>query len=84
MRCLNKLYCRQLLGQNLSGLEVEELKNLENHLEMSLHNIRQKKVISASRCGDQAPDECSWHLSSQDNLIINQIQELKKKVSWSI
>jgi len=37
-------HCRQLLGQQLSGLDVKDLQNLENKLEMSLRNIRMKKV----------------------------------------
>jgi MADS-box transcription factor len=35
---------RQLLGQQLSGLDVKDLQNLETKLEMSLRNIRIKKV----------------------------------------
>ncbi|KAM0851481.1 hypothetical protein ACQ4PT_052384 [Festuca glaucescens] len=34
---------RQLLGQHLSGLGLEDLKSLENQLDMSLHNIRLTK-----------------------------------------
>nr|CAB3483034.1 unnamed protein product [Digitaria exilis] len=34
---------RQLLGQQLSGLDVKDLQSLENKLEMSLRNIRMKK-----------------------------------------
>ncbi|KAG8047337.1 hypothetical protein GUJ93_ZPchr0008g12340 [Zizania palustris] len=36
-------YHRQLLGQQLSGLAVEDLQNLDNKLQMSLRNIRLKK-----------------------------------------
>ncbi|KAL5220117.1 hypothetical protein ABZP36_024830 [Zizania latifolia] len=36
-------YHRQCLGQQLSGLAVEDLQNLDNKLEMSLRNIRLKK-----------------------------------------
>lgn len=37
-------HCRQLLGQQLSGLGMRDLQNLENKLETSLRNIRVKKV----------------------------------------
>jgi MADS-box transcription factor len=36
---------RQLMGQELSGLGLKELQNLENQLEMSIHAVRTKKVI---------------------------------------
>jgi len=36
------------MGQQLSGLDVKDLQNLENTLEMSLRNIRLKKVTSQS------------------------------------
>lgn len=35
---------RQLMGDDLSGLNVNELSNLEHQLESSLHIIRMKKV----------------------------------------
>jgi hypothetical protein len=33
------------MGEELSGLGVRDLQNLENRLEMSLSNIRMRKVI---------------------------------------
>ncbi|XP_020572218.1 MADS-box transcription factor 23-like isoform X2 [Phalaenopsis equestris] len=34
---------RQLMGEDINGLSIKELQNLENQLETSLHAIQQKK-----------------------------------------
>lgn len=36
---------RQMMGEQLSGLSVEDLKKLEHQLELSLRDVRMKKVI---------------------------------------
>ena len=75
---------RQLLGQNLSGLRLEDLKGLENQLETSLHNIRLAKVISSVNSHEQGScirSADTTYYSSQDQLMIDELEELNKKVS---
>uniref|UniRef100_A0A0E0LV50 MADS-box transcription factor 23-like n=1 Tax=Oryza punctata TaxID=4537 RepID=A0A0E0LV50_ORYPU len=66
-------YHRQLLGQQLSGLDVEDLQNLESKLEMSLKNIRLRK--------DNVMMDQIQELSRKGSLIHQENMELHKKVS---
>ncbi|XP_062184121.1 MADS-box transcription factor 27-like isoform X1 [Phragmites australis] len=64
---------RQLMGQDLSGLSVKELQNLENQLEMSLRCIRMKK--------DQLLIDEIHELNRKGSLIQHDNMELYKKVN---
>ncbi|XP_062234191.1 MADS-box transcription factor 23-like isoform X2 [Phragmites australis] len=64
---------RQLLGQNLSGLDFEDLKSLENQLEMSLQNIRLKK--------DELMIDEIQELNRKENLMHHENEELRHKIN---
>ncbi|KAL3724000.1 hypothetical protein ACJRO7_036078 [Eucalyptus globulus] len=64
---------RQLMGQELSGLSVKELQNLENQLEMSLKGIRVKK--------DQILIDEIRELNRKGDLMHQENRDMHKKVN---
>ena len=86
------LYCRQMRGEELEGLSVEELRQMERKLEAGLHRVLSTKVgwllmvfsnLALASC-------LSWSfvytciftqcMSLQDQLFLQQISELQQKV----
>ncbi|KAG7539975.1 Transcription factor MADS-box [Arabidopsis thaliana x Arabidopsis arenosa] len=65
---------RQMMGEQLNGLSVNELNSLENQLEISLRGIRMKK--------EQMLTQEIQELSQKRNLIRQENLDLSRKVQW--
>uniref|UniRef100_M8BD65 MADS-box transcription factor 27 n=1 Tax=Aegilops tauschii TaxID=37682 RepID=M8BD65_AEGTA len=64
---------RQLLGQHLSGLGLEDMRGLESQLETSIHNIRLTK--------DQLMIDEIEELNKKESLVHQENIELHKKLN---
>ncbi|KAH0844250.1 hypothetical protein HID58_090542 [Brassica napus] len=72
LHALQENHSRQIMGEQLNGLSVNELNNLENQLEISLRDIRTKK--------EQMMNHEIQELSQKRNLIYQENLELSRKV----
>nr|CAB3447020.1 unnamed protein product [Digitaria exilis]CAB3450172.1 unnamed protein product [Digitaria exilis] len=81
---------RQLMGEDLSGLNVKELQSLENQLETSLRGVRSKKdhllideIHELNRKASLFHQE-NMELYNKINQIRQENTELYKKVAYKL
>ncbi|CAN6986216.1 unnamed protein product [Brassica oleracea var. botrytis] len=72
LHALQENHSRQIMGEQLNGLSVNELNNLENQLDISLRGIRTKK--------EQMMNHEIQELNQKRNLIYQENLELSRKV----
>ncbi|KAF8032042.1 hypothetical protein BT93_D1062 [Corymbia citriodora subsp. variegata] len=78
--------CRQLMGEQLSGLSVNNLENLENQLEKSLKGVRAKKKqifsdkIKELNLKGNVMQQENIELHKKISLLLQETNALRKKV----